>query len=140
MIIILFILFLLSLTLFLYKEREGLDNCPPIEGTTSSGLTNTANLASIKKKIDNVNILKQQIDKNTSDIKTKSEEMKEVLDLKQKVADLSKETKKMQQNLANFGGAMQAKGFTVANTTKKDMPNPLPQLHSDPYAGNLRTK
>ena len=61
MILILFILLLLSLTLFLYKEREGLDNCPPIEGTTSSGLTNTANLASIKKKIDNVNVLKQQI-------------------------------------------------------------------------------
>lgn len=140
MILILFILLLLSLTLFLYKQREGLDNCPPIEGTTSSGLTNIANLASIKKKIDNVNVLKQQIDKNTSDIKNKSEEMKSVLDLKQKVDDLSKETKKMQENLNNFGGQMQSKGFTVANTTKKDMPNPLPQLHSDPHAGNLRTK
>ena len=140
MILILFILLLLSLTLFLYKQREGLDNCPPIEGTTSSGLTNTANLASIKKKIDNVSGLKQQIDKNTSDIKNKSEEMKSVLDLKQKVDDLSKETIKMQNNLKKFGGLMQSKGFTVANTTKKDMPKPLPQLHSDPHAGNLRTK
>ena len=47
--------------------------------------------------------------------------------------------KKLKQSLADFGSQLQAKGLSLANTTKKDMPNPLPQIQSNAYTGKRRT-
>ena len=43
------------------------------------------------------------------------------------------------QSLADFGNQLQSKGLSLANTTKKDMPNPLPQVKADAYTGQRRT-
>lgn len=141
MICIVFLLLLLSLILFLYKNNiEGLDNCPPLEGPTTTGMQNTATLLSIKKNIDNINNnIANQVASNTSKLETLNNNLKGILDLKQKVSDLAKGEKKLQQSLANFGNQLQSKGFSVVNTTKKDMPNPLPQVQANAYTGQRRT-
>jgi t-SNARE complex subunit (syntaxin) len=140
MISILLLLLLLSLTLFLYNQREGLDNCPPIDGTTTAGLNNSANLSSIEKHIDNINQLKEQIDKNTSTLDTINIQLKDSLDIKKKVNDLTKQTTNLQNAMKNLGNNMQSNGFAVAGTSKKDLPNPLPNLTDDPNSGKQRTE
>jgi hypothetical protein len=141
MISILCLLLLLSLILFIYKkDKEGLDNCPPLEGPTTTGMHNEATLSSIKTNVDNINNnLSIQVTNNTSKLETLNNNLKGILDLKQKVSDLVKGEKKLQQSLANFGNQLQSKGFSVVNTTKKDMPNPLPQVQANAYTGQRRT-
>ena len=139
MISILLLLLLLSLTLFFNNKREGLDNCPPIEGTTSTGISNAANLSSVEKQMDSINHLKEQIDKNTATLEIIQVQLINSLDVKKKVDDLAKQTTNLQNAMKNLGGNMQAKGFSVAGTTKKDMPKPLPHLTDNPYAGKWRT-
>lgn len=141
MISILFLLLLLSLILFLYKNNiEGLDNCPQLEGPTTTGMRNSATLLSIKKNVDNINNnIANQVASNTSKLETLNNNLKSVLDLKQKVTDLVNGEKKLKQSLADFGSQLQAKGLSLANTTKKDMPNPLPQIQSNAYTGIRRT-
>lgn len=141
MISIVFLLLLLSLILFLYKNNiEGLDNCPPIEGTTTTGMRNNATLSSIKINIDNINNnIANQVTSNTSKLEALNNSLKGILDLKQQVTDLATGEKKLKQSLANFGNQLQAKGLSLANTTKKDMPNPLPQVQASPYTGKRRT-
>jgi hypothetical protein len=141
MISIVFLLLLLSLILFLYKNNiEGLDNCPPIEGTTTTGMRNNATLSSIKTNIDNINNnIANQVTSNTSKLDALNNSLKGILDLKQQVTDLATGEKKLKQSLANFGNQLQTKGLSLANTTKKDMPNPLPQVQASPYTGKRRT-
>lgn len=141
MICILFLLLMLSLILFIYKKDiEGLDNCPPIEGSTSTGMRNTAILSSIKTNVDNLNNnIADQVASNTSKLETLNNSLKSVLDIKQKVNDLVTDEKKLMQSLAEFGNQLQSKGLSLANTTKKDMPNPLPQVRANPYTGKSRT-
>jgi len=141
MISILCLLLLLSLILFIYKkDREGLDNCPPLEGPTTTGIHNEATLSSIKTNVDNINnSIATQVASNTSKLETLNNNLKGVLDLKQQVMDLAKGEKKLQQSLANFGNQLQSKGFSVANTSKKNMPNPLPQVQANAYTGQRRT-
>ncbi len=141
MISILCLLLLLSLILFIYKNnREGLENCPPLEGPTTTGMHNKATLSSIKTNVDNINNnLAIQVTNNTSKLATLNNNLKSILDLKQKVSDLVKGENKLQQSLANFGNQLQSKGFSVVNTTKKDMPNPLPQVQANAYTGQRRT-
>lgn len=141
MISILFLLLLLSLILFLYKNNiEGLDSCPQLEGPTTTGMRNSATLLSIKKNVDNINNnIANQVASNTSKLETLNNNLKSVLDLKQKVTDLVNGEKKLKQSLADFGSQLQAKGLSLANTTKKDMPNPLPQIQSNAYTGIRRT-
>ena len=140
MISILCLLLLLSLILFIYKKNiEGLDNCPPLEGPTTTGMHNKATLSSIKTNIDNINNnLATQVTNNTSKLETLNNNLKNILDLKQKVNDLAKGEKKLQQSLANFGNQLQSKAFSLVNTSKKDMPNPLPQVQANPYTGQRR--
>lgn len=141
MISILCLLLLLSFALFMYKNNiEGLDNCPPLEGPTTTGMQNEATLSSIKTNVNNLNNnIAKQVASNTTKLETLNNNLKGVLDLKQKVDDLVKGEKKLQQSLANFGNQVQSKGFSVVNTTKKDLPKPLPQLHANPYSGQSRT-
>ena len=96
MISILFLLLLLSLILFLYKNNiEGLDNCPQLEGPTTTGMRNSATLSSIKKNVDNINNnIANQVASNTSKLETLNNNLKSVLDLKQKVTDLVNGEKK----------------------------------------------
>ena len=132
---------MLSLILFIYKkDREGLDNCPPIEGSTSTGMRNTAILSSIKTNVDSLNNnIANQVASNTSKLELLNNSLKSVLDIKQKVNDLVTGEKKLMQSLADFGNQLQSKGLSLANTTKKDMPNPLPQVKADAYSGKRRT-
>jgi hypothetical protein len=141
MICIVFLLLLLSLILFLYKNNiEGLDNCPPLDGITTTGIQNQATLSSIKKNVDNINNnIANQVANNTSKLTALNNSLKGILDLKQQVTDLANGEKKLKQSLANFGNQLQAKGLSLANTTKKDMPNPLPQVQANPYSGKRRT-
>ncbi len=141
MISIVFLLLLLSLILFLYKNNiEGLDNCPPLDGITTTGMQNQATLSSIKKNVDNINNnIANQVANNTSKLEALNNSLKGILDLKQQVTDLANGEKKLKQSLANFGNQLQAKGLSLANTTKKDMPNPLPQVQASPYTGKRRT-
>ena len=139
MISILLLLMILSFTLFFFNMREGLENCPKIEGTTTTGLINRANISSIKKKVDDINKIKIQIDNNTSKINLINNQLKDTIDLKQKVNDLTESTKKLKKSLSNLAGNIQSKGFSVANTSKKNQPNPLPHLYDDPHAGKWRT-
>ena len=141
MISIVFLLLLLSLILFLYKNNiEGLDNCPPLDGITTTGMQNQATLSSIKKNVDNINNnIANQVANNTSKLEALNNSLKGILDLKQQVTDLATGEKKLKQSLANFGNQLQAKGLSLANTTKKDMPNPLPQVQASPYTGKRRT-
>jgi len=132
---------MLSLILFIYKNNiEGLDNCPPIEGSTSTGMRNQATLLSIKTNVNNLNNnIADQVASNTSKLETLNNSLKSVLDIKQKVNDLVTDEKKLKQSLADFGNQLQSKGLSLANTTKKDMPNPLPQVKANPYTGKSRT-
>ena len=58
MISILCLLLLLSLILFIYKNnKEGLDNCPPLEGPTTTGMHNEATLSSIKTNVVYIHII-----------------------------------------------------------------------------------
>lgn len=141
MICIVFLLLLLSLILFLYKNNiEGLDNCPPLDGPTTTGMRNASTLSSIKKNVDNINNnIANQVSSNTSKLTALNNSLKGILDLKQQVTDLANGEKKLKQSLADFGNQLQAKGFSLANTTKKDMPNPLPQVQASPYTGKRRT-
>ena len=82
---------------------------------------------------------KIQINKNKTSLNTLNNQLKDALDLKQKVNNLAKSTKDLQKSMSNLGSKMQGHGFAAAGTTKKDMPNPLPhfllqhkeQLHSE---------
>ena len=125
----------------LYKNNiEGLDNCPPLDGITTTGMQNQATLSSIKKNVDNINNnIANRVANNTSKLTALNNSLKGILDLKQQVTDLANREKKLKQSLANFGNQLQAKGLSLANTTKKDMPNPLPQVQANPYSGKRRT-
>ena len=81
---IIFLLLLLSLTIFLFKKNiiESLDNCAPIKGNTTAGIKNSAGIKSIKKSISKIDHLKKQIDENTTNIKQLNVNIKNVLDLK----------------------------------------------------------
>lgn len=141
MICIVFLLLLLSLILFLYKNNiEGLDNCPPLDGITTTGMQNQATLSSIKKNVDNINNnIANQVANNTSKIESLNNSLEGILDLKQQVTDLTIGEKKLKQSLVNFGNQLQAKGLSLANTNKKDMPNPVPQVQANAYTGKRRT-
>lgn len=139
---IIFLLLLLSLTLFLLKNSviEGLDDCPPIKGNTTAGIKNSARIKSIKKSISKIDDLKNQIDENTTNIKQLNVNVKNVLDLKQKVSNLSKSTDSLEKSIKNLANNIQDKGLSVVGATKKDVDKPPPVIIDNPHTGEYRTK
>lgn len=139
---IIFLLLLLSLTIFLFKKNviECLDDCPPLKGNTTAGIKNSAGIKSVKKGISKIDNLKEQIDENTTNIKELNINVKNVLDLKQKVNDLSKSTDSLEKSLKNLADSIQQKGLSVVGATKKDAAKPPPVITDNPHTGEYRTK
>ncbi len=135
---VLFLLFLLLLTFIYKKNKEGLDNCPQLDGPTTTGIQNEATLSSISTNVDKINIMAKLVENNTANIETLNNNLKDILDLKQKVNELVTSEKNMKQSLLQFGEQLQSTGLSVANTTK-NMPIPVPQIHANPYTGKWRT-
>jgi hypothetical protein len=133
------ILYLLLIPYFSSCKREGLDNCPPLENQTTTGLKNISILNSLTKTTNNIqNTLADQITSNTKSLQTLNTKYNEVLSLNKEIKDLTKKSMNLQKAVANFGNQLQNKGFSVANTSKKDMPNPLPQVQANAYTGRQR--
>ena len=92
MICILFILILLSMILFCYREREGLDNCkdPPIRGSTAGEIKNSNQISTLQNQINNLDgALRQQVATNTGTINNLTSNLKDLGDLRQIVAGLA---------------------------------------------------
>ena len=66
--------------------------------------------------------------------------IKSVLDLKQKVNDLSKSTDSLQKSLKNLADNIQQKGLSAVGATKKDLKKPVPIITDNPHTGEYRTK
>lgn len=133
------ILYLLLIPYFNNLKREGLDNCPTLENQTTTGLRNISLIDSLTKTTNNIQTsLADQINNNTSSLKTLNTKYNEVLSLNKEIKDLTKKSMNLQKAVVNFGNQLQSKGFSVANTTKKDMPNPLPQVQANAYTGRRR--
>lgn len=133
------ILYLLLIPYFNNLKREGLDNCPTLENQTTTGLRNISLIDSLTKTTNNIQTsLADQINNNTSSLKTLNTKYNEVLSLNKEIKDLTKKSMNLQKAVVNFGNQLQSKGFSVANTTKKDMPSPLPQIKANAYTGRQR--
>jgi len=132
------LLFLFILLLISKKNKESLDNCPQLDGPTTTGIQNEATLSSISTNVNKLNIIAQLVENNTTNIETLNNNLKDILDLKQKVNDLVTSEKNMKQSLLQFGDQLQSTGLSSANTTK-NMPIPVPQIQANPYTGNYRS-
>lgn len=105
MICILLLLLSLSLILFLYNKREGLDNCnsPPIKGSTAGEITNSSEITSLKKQINNLDTsLREQVATNTGKINNITSNIKGLGDLRQIVVGLSDTIKKTEKGIQNI--------------------------------------
>ena len=139
MICIILLLLLLSLILFLNKNREGLDNCPEIKNSTTTGIINSANISSLKQNIKNINDLEIKITKNNLDISNINKQLIDILDIKQKVKDLSKSTSNLQESLKKLGDNIQGKGFAVLGITKEEGLKPPPILTDNSTTSEFTT-
>ena len=92
MISIICILLFLSLILFLYKEREGLENCkdPPIRGSTAGEIKNSNQITTLQNQINSLDSsLRQQVATNTGTLNNLSANLKDLGGLRQTVAGLT---------------------------------------------------
>ena len=92
MISIICILLFLSLILFLYREREGLENCndPPIRGSTAGEIKNSNQISSLQNQVNSLDSsLRQQVATNTGTLNNLTADLKDLGGLRQTVAGLS---------------------------------------------------
>ena len=121
MISILFLLLLLSLILFLYNEREGLENCdtPPIKGSTAGEITNRNQISNLQKQMNDLDShLRQQVATNTAQINNINTNIKGLGNLRQVVAGLSQTIQITLDAIQNLGQQFQQQSSNVANQSK----------------------
>jgi hypothetical protein len=110
MISVLVLLLLLSLILFLYNQREGLDNCdtPPIKGSTAGEIVNKNQITNLQKQINDLDShLRQQVATNTGQINNINSNIKGLGNLRQVVSGLSQTIKITLNAIQNLGQQFQ---------------------------------
>lgn len=135
------LLFLLIINLVI-SNKEGLDNCnPPIQGSTTTGMTNTAHIQALQDRVDNISnshldSIQQQLSVNTGNIKNLTDKLKDFSTLQQSIANLKVLVKQNQQAMKNLGGQIQQAGYSSINAGKDGVKKPLPQATGiTPYTG-----
>ena len=121
MICIIFILILLSSTLFLFSKREGLDNCDskPIEGSTEGEITNSNEISNLQNQVNNLDSeLRQKVATNTAKIDNINSNIKGLGDLRQIVSGLNVKINQTQETINNLKKKFQEQSSKIANQSK----------------------
>lgn len=121
MICIIFILILLSSTLFLFSKREGLDNCDskPIQGSTEGEITNSNEISNLQNQVNNLDSdLRQNVATNTAKIDNINNNIKGLGDLRQIVSGLNVKINQTQETINNLKKKFQEQSSKIANQSK----------------------
>jgi hypothetical protein len=107
---IILLLLLLSLLLYSFTKKEGLDNCdsPPIKGSTSTDITNSHQISKLQTQINSLDSdLRKQVAANTANINNLNKNVENMGNLRQILANLTLSIKKSESAIQQLGVNLQ---------------------------------